>query len=417
MKFDWTKEFPILTEQKVNDHRLVYLDNGATTLKPKSVIDAVNQYYAEDCANIHRGVHTLSERATLKYEAARDKVQSLINAREREEIIFTKGTTDSINLVARSWGGKFLKEGDEVVISQMEHHSNIVPWQMICEERGAKLRVAPMTLEGELDLEAYQQLLGRKTRLVSIVAVSNALGTVNPIEKMIAMAQMCGAKVLVDAAQWVGHFPIDVQKLGVDFLAFSGHKMYGPTGIGVLYGKRFLLEEMPPYQGGGDMIESVTFEKTTYAPLPYKFEAGTPSIASVIGLGAACDFLQREGEGLGFEAMRQHEEEILNYALEQLQHLSAQLISTATGSIRIIGEPKVRSGVISFIVDGVHPHDVGTYADQMGVALRTGHHCAQPVMQFYKVPATVRASFAVYNTKEDVDQLIAALTKAVKFFT
>ena len=395
-------EFPILRQQ-VNGRPLVYLDNAATSQKPRQVIDSVRRYYEETNANVHRAVHTLSERATAAYEGARVRVQRFLNAADSREIVFVRGTTEGINLVARTLGRARLHHGDEVLISAMEHHSNIVPWQMACEERGATLRVIPMSTEGDLLMDRYRDLLNERTRVVAVVHVSNSLGTVNPVAQLIREAKSRGIPVLVDGAQAVPHFPVDVQALGCDFYAISGHKMYGPTGIGALYGRAELLEELPPFQGGGDMIRTVTFERTTYAALPHKFEAGTPNIAGAVGLGAAIDYLA----GLDWDLVRDHEREVLAYAVER--------IGAAPG-VRLIGRPAHRAGVVAFVMDGAHAHDVGTIVDRAGVAIRTGHHCTQPVMDFFGVPATARASFALYNTREDVDSLVAALGEVRRMF-
>ena len=394
-------EFPIL-QTAAHGRPLVYLDNGATTQKPQQVIDALTRYYESQNANIHRGVYHLSQLATSLYEEARHKVARFVNAAEDKEIIFTRGTTEGINLVANCWGRAFLKPGDEVIVSAMEHHSNIVPWQMACAATGARLRVIPMNDAGELLLDEYAKLLGESTKFVSVVQLSNSLGTINDIKKIARMARAAGAKVMADGAQWVAHYPTDVHELGVDFYAFSGHKLLGPTGIGALYGRRELLEKMPPYQGGGDMIESVTFEKTVYATLPNKFEAGTPDIAGAIGLGAAVDYIQ----SIGFDAFHAHEQALLDYATEQLQ---------AIRGLRIVGTAKNKGSVVSFVLEDppVAPFDIGTALDQRNIAVRTGHHCCQPVMDRLKVSATTRASFAMYNTKADVDALVTALQQIV----
>lgn len=391
-------EFPILNTV-INGQPLVYLDNGATTQKPQSVIDAVTHYYAAENSNVHRGVHTLSQRATDAFEAVRKKVQRFINAAHEHEIIYTSGTTGSINLVAASFGRKFLQPGDSILISAIEHHANIVPWQLICEERGATLKVIPITATGDLDMAAFEGLLDETVKLVSVTYVSNALGTVNPVRDIIQQAHAKDIPVLIDAAQAVQHIGIDVQELDADFLVFSGHKMYGPTGVGILYGKEKWLNAMPPYQSGGEMIKTVTFEKTTFNELPFKFETGTPHIAGVIGLGAAIDFLNR----VGLNAIRQHEAALIQYAEAQLQ--------TVPG-FQFIGTPRHRAAVISFLLAGAHPFDVGELLDQQGIAVRTGHHCCQPLMNCLGIPGTVRASFAVYNTKEEVDKLVAGLKKA-----
>ncbi|MBI1882654.1 MAG: cysteine desulfurase [Chlamydiae bacterium] len=396
------QDFPIL-RQKIYGKPLVYLDNAATTQKPLWVIDVLNQYYSDENANIHRGIHFLSERATQDYEAARGKVQRFIHAKEVCEIVFVRGTTEAINLVAQSFGRTFLKAGDEILISAMEHHSNIVPWQMLCEQMGAKLRVIPINKKGELLLEEYERLLNARTKLVSIVHVSNALGTVNPVQKMIQMAHAKGIPVLVDGAQAVAHLKVDVQVLDADFYVFSGHKIYGPTGIGVLYGKKERLEKMPPYQGGGDMISRVTFEKTLYNVLPYKFEAGTPHVAGAIGLGAALDYIR----SVGLEAIAVHEKDLVTYGVKLL-------LSVPT--LRLVGEPSDRAGIVSFVFDLVHAHDVGTVLDRAGVALRAGHHCTMPLMDFLGVPATVRASFALYNTRSEIDVMVEALGHVTEIF-
>lgn len=396
------QDFPIL-KQRVHGKPLIYLDNAATSQKPQRVIDAVCQFYAEDCSNIHRGVHALSERSTQTYEQARVKVQRYINAASEREIIFVRGTTEGINLVAQTFGRSRMQPGDEIVISAMEHHSNIVPWQLLCQQTGARLRVIPMNDDGELLLDEYEKLLGDRTKLVSIVHVSNALGTINPIHQMIALAHEQNIPVLIDGAQAVQHLKVDVQELDCDFYAFSGHKLYGPTGIGVLYGKADLLEAMPPYQGGGDMIRSVTFEQTTYNDLPYKFEAGTPNIAGAIGLGAAIQYVNE----ISLEAIAAYEHELLAYATEAVSEIAG---------LRIIGTAREKTSVLSFTLAGVHPHDIGTILDQEGIAIRTGHHCAQPVMDRFGVPATARASLAFYNTKEEIDALVAALHKVREVF-
>jgi cysteine desulfurase/selenocysteine lyase len=393
-------DFPIL-HQEVHGKPLVYLDNAATSQKPLRVIEAMRQYYELDNANVHRGVHSLSARATFGYERARGKVKNFLNAADTKEIIFTRGTTESINLVANAWGRANLNEGDEVLISEMEHHSNIVPWQLVCEQTGAKLRVAPIDDRGELKMEEYERLLGPRTKVVGVAHVSNALGTVNPVAEMTRMAHEHGAVVLVDGAQAAPHTAIDVQKIDCDFYAFSGHKVYGPTGIGVLYGKAAVLDAMPPWQGGGEMILSVTFEKTTFNELPAKFEAGTPNIAGAIGLGTAVDYLR----GLDLESVERYEHDLLHYAEESLL--------TVEG-LTIIGTARAKSGACSFTIDGIHPHDIGTILDHEGIAIRTGHHCAQPVMQHFGVPATARASFAIYNTREDADRLVEGLHRVRK---
>ena len=395
-------DFPIL-HRTVHGKPLVYLDNAATSQKPRAVIDAISRYYEEENSNIHRGVHYLSERATADYEAARDTIQLFLNAAHSREIIFVRGTTEAINLVAQTYGRKNVGSGDEILITAMEHHSNIVPWQMLCDEKGAKLRVAPINDRGELLLDEYAKLLGPRTKLVAVTHVSNALGTVNPVRKMIELAHERNIPVLLDGAQAVPHAAVDVQALDCDFYAFSGHKLYGPTGIGVLYGKAALLEAMPPYQGGGDMISSVTFEKTIYNKLPYKFEAGTPDVAGVIGLGAAIRYVN----AIGLEKIAAHEHDLLAYA--------TQAVSSIPG-IRVVGTAKEKAGVLSFVMEGVHPHDVGTILDQEGIAIRTGHHCAQPVMQRFNIPATARASFAFYNTRAEVDVLVKGIEKVREVF-
>jgi len=394
-------EFPIL-RQRVHGQPLVYLDNPATTQRPRAVIDAIARFYEEDNANVHRGVHLLSERATKRYDGARVKVARAIGADPRE-VIFVRGTTEGVNLVAQTFGRTRVGAGDEVLVTEMEHHSNLVPWQMLCQEKQAHLRVVPVTDAGDLDLDALERLLGPRTRLLAVTQVSNALGTVNPIPRIVERAHAKGVPVLVDGAQGMPHLGFDVRAMGADFYAFSGHKMYGPTGIGVLWGRREHLEAMPPWQGGGDMILSVTFDKTIYNALPYKFEAGTPAIAEAVGLGAALDWLQ----GIDREALVAHERELLAYAAEAL---------AAVPGLRIVGTPRERAGVISFLLGDVHPHDVGTVLDRHGVAIRAGHHCAQPLMQRYGVPATARASFAAYNTRADVDALVRGLHAAREMF-
>ncbi len=395
-------DFPIL-QTKVHGHPLVYLDNAATSQKPQAVIDALVRYYEGENANIHRGVHYLSQIATEEFEKARETVRAFLNAARASEIIFTRGTTEALNLVAQTYGKANVGSGDEVLITTMEHHSNIVPWQMLCEEKGAKLRVAPMNDEGELLFAEYEKLLGSKTKVVAVGHVSNALGTINPLKQMIAAAHAKGAVVVVDGAQAVPHLKVDVQDLDADFYAFSGHKMYGPTGIGVLYGKQALLEAMPPWQGGGDMISSVTFEKTTYNKVPHKFEAGTPDMAGVAGLKAAIEYMN----GIGIEKIAAHEHELLVYATEAIG---------AIEGVRLIGTAREKAGVLSFVLDEVHPHDIGTILDQQGIAVRTGHHCAQPVMERFSIPATVRASFAVYNTKGEIDALARGIRKVREVF-
>jgi cysteine desulfurase/selenocysteine lyase len=396
------KDFPALN-QSVHGNPLVYLDNAATAQTPVSVIEAIRSFYLQDCANVHRGVHELSQRATDSYEDARVEVQKFLGAADSAEIIYTRGTTDSINLVAHSYGRTHVQAGDEVLISAIEHHSNIVPWQMLCEERGAKLRVAPINEAGELRMDEFEKLLTGRTRIVAVTHVSNALGTINPIKRIIELAHGRGIPVLVDGAQAVPHMKVNVRELDCDFYALSGHKMFGPTGIGILYGKRKLLEAMPPYQGGGDMIASVTFEKTTYNALPYKFEAGTPNIADAIGLGETVRFLNR----VGMDRIAAYEHELLAYATKAVG---------AIPGVRLIGTARDKASVLSFMLEGVHAHDLGTILDREGVAIRAGHHCAQPVMDFYGIPATARASLAFYNTREDIDRLVAAIGKAKELF-
>mgnify|MGYP000659091065 FL=1 len=390
-------QFPLL-HQKVNGENLVYFDNGASTQKPQVVIDAIAQYYSNDNANIHRGVHYLSQKATDKFEETRDTVQAFINANKSCEIIFTKGTTDSINLVANGYRS-MLNKGDDIIISEMEHHSNIVPWQMCCEVSGATLKVIPILDNGDLDMDAFENLLSEKTKLVAVTHISNALGTINPVEKLIALTHKVGAKILIDGAQATPHTLVDVQGLDVDFYCFSAHKMYGPTGVGVLYGKEALLNELPPYQGGGEMIKEVSFEKTTYADLPHKFEAGTPNIAGVIAFKAAMDFIT----DLGISTIAKHEDTLVQYATKQLLTISG---------MQFIGEAKKRAALVSFNIESLHPYDIGVLLDKMGIAIRTGHHCAQPIMEHYKVPGTARMSFAIYNTKEEIDSCITAIKKA-----
>ncbi|WP_343557556.1 cysteine desulfurase [Sphingobacterium sp.] len=392
-------DFPIL-KREVNGRPLVYLDNGATTQKPSSVINSIVHYYTDMNSNVHRGVHYLSQISTDAFEVTRKKVQAFINAAEDKEIIITKGTTDGINLIATCYGRAFIHAGDEIIISAMEHHSNIVPWQMLCDEKGCKIRVIPMNDKGELDMDAYSNLFNEKTKLVAVTYVSNSLGTINPVREMISIAHRHGAVVLVDAAQAVQHIQIDVQKLDVDFLVFSGHKMYGPTGVGVLYGKEELLNAMPPYQGGGDMIKEVTFEKTTYNELPFKFEAGTPNIEAGICLNEAIDYIN----SIGLDNIEAYEHDLLQYATEKLAEIPG---------MRFIGTAEQKCSVISFVIDGTHPYDVGVILDKLGIAVRTGHHCAQPVMDRFGIPGTIRASLAVYNTKEEIDILVAGIQRAV----
>ena len=396
------QDFPIL-HQSVFGKPLVYLDNAATAQKPKAVIDALARYYTQDNANIHRGLHQLSERATAAYEEARSKVRRFLNAAEDREIVFVRGTTEAINLVAQSYGRTHLDPGDEVLITTMEHHSNIVPWQILCEEKGARLRVAPICDDGDLLLDEFEKLLGPRTRLVSVVHVSNALGTVNPVKRLVEMARRRDIPVLVDGAQAAPHLRIDVRELDCDFYALSGHKLFGPTGIGVLYGRARLLEAMPPWQSGGDMIASVTFAKTTYNRLPYKFEAGTPHIAGVIGLGAALDYL----ESIDRDGRIAHEDDVLAYATRTI---------AALPRVRLVGTAREKTGVLSFVIEGVHPHDIGTILDREGIAIRAGHHCTQPLMDRFGVPATARASFALYNTRAEVDALAAGVRRVLEVF-
>ncbi|UPT68915.1 MAG: cysteine desulfurase [Sphingobacteriales bacterium JAD_PAG50586_3] len=391
-------DFPIL-QTTVYGRPLVYLDNGATAQKPLAVINSMVDYYKGYNANVHRGVHFLSQKATDAHELVREKVQAFINAEHTHEVIFTRGTTESVNIVAHSFGKAFVKAGDEIIITAMEHHSNIVPWQMLCEERGAKLRVIPINADGELILEEYEKLLNERTKLVALVHVSNTLGTVNPVNDIIAKAHAVGAAVLIDGAQSVQHMAVDVQAMDADFFVFSGHKLFGPTGIGVLYGKEKYLNAMPPYQGGGSMIKQVTFEKTTYNDLPFKFEAGTPHVEGIIGLGAAIDYIN----AIGIDNIAAYEHDLVAYAVEQL--------STIEG-LRFVGNAKERVSVLSFLIGDIHPYDVGVLLDKLGIAVRTGHHCCQPIMEFYSIPGTIRASFAFYNTKAEVDALVAGLLKA-----
>ena len=396
------EDFPIL-RQRIRGKPLVYLDNAATSQKPQVVIDAITRFYTAENANIHRGVHYLSERATVAYDEAREKVARFLNASSSREIIFTRGTTDGINLVAQAYGRTHLKPSDDIVITAMEHHSNIVPWQLLCEQTGATLRAAPINDQGELDVDAFERLLGDRTRLVAVVHVSNALGTINPIKRLVALAHARGIPVLVDGAQAAPHLRVDVQDLDCDFFAFSGHKLFGPTGVGVLYGRESLLERMPPYQGGGDMIATVTLQRSTWAPLPAKFEAGTPMIAQVLGLGAALDYVN----GVGLDAIGAWERELLSYATERVAQIEG---------IRLIGTAKEKASVLGFVLEGVHPHDIGTVLDDAGVAIRAGHHCAQPVMERFGVSATARASFAFYNTRAEIDVLADSLVTVKKMF-
>lgn len=397
------KDFPVLS-QTVNGKPLVYLDNAASSQVPQSVVDRTSKYLREEHSNIHRGVHYLSQHATTAYEAAREKVKRFINAPDVNECIFVRGTTEGINLVAHSYGRKFIEAGDEILVSQMEHHSNIIPWQMIAEERGAHVRMIPINERGELIIEEYDKLLNERTKMVAVAHVSNSLGTVNPVKELVATAHKFGVPVCVDAAQSVPHFPVDVQDLDADFFVFSGHKMFAPTGSGIVYGKRKWLDQMPPYQTGGGMIRTVSFEKTTFAPIPEKFEAGTPAIAAGIGLGAAIDYIN----SIDFEAAADYEHDLLEYATGRLADIPG---------VTIIGTSASKASVLAFTIEGVHPHDIGTILDQDGIAVRAGHHCAQPVMKFYDVPATARASFAFYNTREEVDKLADAVQKVIEVFS
>jgi len=397
------EDFPIL-KTLVHNKPLVYFDNAATTHKPKVVIEKITEFYEETNSNIHRGVHLLSQKATTEYEAAREKVLNFINAKKLSEIIFTKGTTDSINLVASSFGRAFVKEDDEILISHMEHHSNIVPWQLLCEATGARLKVIPINDDGELIFEEFEKLISPRTKLVSVVHISNSLGTINPVKEIIAKAHEYNIPVLVDGAQGIQHEKVDVQDMDCDFYAFSGHKLYGPTGVGVLYGKQEYLEQMPPYQGGGDMISHVTFEKTRYNTLPYKFEAGTPNIEGVIGLGTAIDYINSLETGTIYK----YEHELSEYAHEKFRNSFPEL--------KIIGNAKHKTGIISFILEGVHPHDIGTILDFEGIAIRTGHHCTQPVMERFNVPATARLSIGIYNTKEEIDYTVNSIKKVFEVF-
>ena len=390
--------FPALAQTVYDDVPLTYLDNAATSQKPQGVLDRLERYYAQENSNVHRGVHRLSQQATDAYEGAREAIATLINAPDARQVIYTRGTTEALNIVASSFGRSVLHEGDEVIVSEMEHHSNIVPWQMACDATGASLRVIPVTDDGELEMEAFRDLLNERTRIVAITHISNALGTINPVEQIIREAHQHDVPVVIDGAQSVPHRPVDVQALDADFYAFSGHKMFGPTGIGVLYGKAEHLEQMPPYQGGGDMIDQVSFEKTTYDELPHKFEAGTPHIAGAIGLGAAAEFLQE----LDWDAVHRHEDDVLTYATDRLQALDG---------VTLIGTAREKASVLSFVLDDIHPYDAGTVLDRMGVAVRTGHHCTQPLMKRLGIPGTIRASFALYNTRADADRLVDGLEK------
>ena len=395
-------DFPTLN-QKISGNDLIYLDNAATTQKPVSVIEAVESYYKVMNSNIHRGVHTLSAKATEAYENARSRVAEFINAQDRKEIIFVRGATEAINLVAHSYVKPILNEGDQIIISQMEHHANIVPWQIICEEKKAELRIIPINDKGELILSEFEKLINEKTRFVSINHVSNTLGTVNPVEEIVKITHSKNIKIMIDGAQAVQHMPLDVTKIDADFYCFSGHKMYAPTGIGVLHGRMVLLEGMPPYQGGGDMIKSVTFEKTIYNDIPNRFEAGTPNISGVIGLASAIEYLTK----IGMENIYKHEKDLLNYATQEIKKIE---------NVKVIGNASDKTSVLSFVVDNIHPHDIGTIMDKHGVAIRTGHHCTQPIMDFYKIPATARASFGIYNSKQDIDEMINAIEKTIEVF-
>ena len=395
-------DFPILNE-KIRNKPLVYFDNAASCQKPQAVIDSMVKLYSHDYANVHRGVHTLSVRSTDQMESARHKIKTFINAASDKEIIFVRGATEAVNLIAQTYGRANIHAGDEILITAMEHHSNIVPWQMLCEQTGAILKVAPMNVAGELLMDEFEQLLSAKTKLVAVVHMSNALGTLNPVEKIIDLAHAKNIPVMLDGAQAIPHTAVDVQKLDCDFYVFSGHKLYGPSGVGVLYGKQALLEAMPPYQGGGDMIRTVSFEKSTYAGLPYKFEAGTPAIAEIIGLGAAVDYLNT----IGMQAIADHEASLLAYATQQALQIDG---------LKIIGEAKEKGAILSFTLGRIHPHDIGTMLDSLGIAIRAGHHCAMPVMDFYQVPATARASFAMYNTKAEIDVLISGIKNLIEMF-
>ena len=394
--------FPIFS-RTVNGQPLCYLDSGASAQQPDVVIDAVSNLHSDKYSNVHRGVHTLSMESTQLYDGAREKVKDYINASAAEEIIFTRGATESVNLVAQSFARPMLNKGDEILITHMEHHSNIVPWQLVCEQTGAILKVVPINDHGELEMDAFYDLLNEKTKLVGVVHISNALGTINPIEEIVKECRLKDIPILIDGAQGAPHLPVDVTALDVDFYVFSGHKLYGPTGIGVLYGKKSLLDKMPPYQGGGDMILSVKFEGTEYNELPYKFEAGTPNISGAVGLGCAIDFVNE----VGLKSIVKHEESLMNYAFDELSKID---------EVKIIGTAKKRAGLVSFIIDGVHPHDIGTLLDSQGIAIRAGHHCAQPVMERFGIPATARASFGMYSTKEEVDRLVSAVINVIGMF-
>jgi cysteine desulfurase/selenocysteine lyase len=398
----YRKDFPV-ADQVIAGKRLAYLDSAATTLKPKVVIDEMDKYYRQETSNVHRGLYWLSENATNKFESTRDKIAKLVNSPDRKQIIFTKGTTEAVNLVAQSWVRKYLNAGDVILLSQMEHHSNIVPWQIVAEEKNLTIKIIPINPQGEILMDDYKKLLTPEVKFVSVVYISNALGTINPVKEITSLAHANGAKVFIDAAQAISHTKVDVQDLDADFLAFSGHKMFGPTGVGVLYGKEELLEKMPPYQGGGDMIDVVTFEKTTFNDLPHKFEAGTPAISAVIGLGMAVDYIQK----VGLDNIKKAEEELLEYATKKLKTIPG---------LKVYGEAKNKASVISFGLEGIHPHDIASLIDKEGVAIRTGHHCAQPLMKFLSVPATCRASLSLYNNQEDIDQLYDALIKVKSFF-
>lgn len=405
-QIDWESirsDFPVLSES-VNNNPLVYLDNAASSQMPSVVSDRIDHYHKYEHSNVHRGIHTLSQKATDAYESTRGKVQSFINSRHQEEIIFTTGTTDSINLVAQSYGRRNFKEGDQIILTEMEHHANIVPWQMIAEETGSVIRVVPMDDSGQLDMQAYRELLSEKTKMVAAVHVSNALGTINPVEEIVELAHEHESVVLIDGAQAVPHSKVDVQALDADFYTFSAHKMCGPTGFGILYGKRELLNDMPPYRGGGDMIDKVTFEKTTYNDLPFKFEAGTPPISAGIGLGAAIDYMQK----IGMEKIAEREHDLLEYATQRMNEIDG---------LRIIGTAPHKASVISFLIDDIHATDAGTILDQKGIAVRTGHHCAQPIMQHYDIPGTARASFSFYNNEKDIDRLIEGIVYVKEFFS
>ena len=396
-------DFPTLN-QKINGNNLIYLDNAATTQKPVKVIETVGNFYKIINSNIHRGVHTLSSKATEAYEDARSKISEFIKATDRKEIIFVRGATEAINLVAHSYVKPILEECDQIIISQMEHHANIVPWQIICEEKKADLKIIPMSYEGDLLIPEFKKLINEKTKFISINHVSNTLGTINPVEEIVKIANSKNIRIMIDGAQAVQHMPLDIAKLGVDFYCFSGHKIYAPTGIGVLYGKRKLLEKMPPYQGGGDMIKSVTFEKTIYNDIPNRFEAGTPNISGAIGLGAAIDYLM----GIDMYDIAKHEKELLDYATQEIKKIE---------EVKVIGNSENKAGVLSFIIDEIHPHDIGTIMDKHGIAIRTGHHCTQPIMDFYEIPATARASFGIYNSKRDIDKMISSIKKTIEVFT